>query len=91
MLESALYVVSTPIGNLDDMTPRAVQVLSDVDLIAVEDTRHSGRLLQHFSITTRTTALHDHNERQVCGRLIERLQSGESIALISDAGKYNCR
>ncbi len=86
MVESALYVVSTPIGNLDDMTPRAVQVLSDVDLIAAEDTRHSGRLLQNFSITTRTTALHDHNERQVCDRLIERLQSGESIALISDAG-----
>ncbi|MCF6235798.1 MAG: 16S rRNA (cytidine(1402)-2'-O)-methyltransferase [Gammaproteobacteria bacterium] len=86
MVESALYVVSTPIGNLDDMTPRAVQVLSDVDLIAAEDTRHSGRLLQHFSISTRTMALHDHNERQVCGRLVERLQSGESIALISDAG-----
>ncbi len=86
MVESALYVVSTPIGNLDDITPRALQVLSGVDLIAAEDTRHSGRLLQHFSVATRTMALHDHNERQVCDRLIERLQNGESIALISDAG-----
>ncbi len=86
MVESALYVVSTPIGNLDDITPRALQVLSGVDLIAAEDTRHSGRLLQNFSVATRTMALHDHNERQVCDRLIERLQSGESIALISDAG-----
>ncbi len=86
MGEGSLYVVATPIGNLGDMTPRALEVLSQVDLIAAEDTRHSRRLLQHFSISTRMVALHDHNERQACHGLIERLQGGESIALISDAG-----
>ena len=81
-----LYVVATPIGNLGDMTPRAVAVLQDVDVIAAEDTRHSGRLLTHFGIGTATIALHEHNERAQAPKLVERLQAGESIALISDAG-----
>ncbi len=85
-LDSALYVVATPIGNLDDMTPRAVHVLSHVDLIAAEDTRHSGKLLRHFGITTKMTAFHEHNERRQVPRLIKILRTGKSIALISDAG-----
>ncbi len=81
-----LYVVATPIGNLGDMTPRAVEILQGVGLIAAEDTRHSGRLLAHFSIGTPTIALHEHNERAQAPRLVERLAAGESLALISDAG-----
>lgn len=81
-----LYVVATPIGNLGDMTPRAVETLQAVDLIAAEDTRHSGRLLTHFGIGTPTIALHEHNERTLAPRLVERLAAGESLALISDAG-----
>ncbi len=81
-----LYVVATPIGNLGDMTPRAVEILQGVDLIAAEDTRHSGRLLTHFGIGTPTIALHEHNERTQAPRLVERLAAGESLALISDAG-----
>lgn len=81
-----LYVVATPIGNLADMSPRAVEVLQSVDLIAAEDTRHSAPLLRHFGITTPTWALHDHNERKVSEAVIRRLEAGESIALISDAG-----
>lgn len=81
-----LYVVATPIGNLDDMTPRAVRVLSEVDLIAAEDTRHSAKLLQHFGIATPTTAFHEHNEREKAAELVRLLQQGRSLALISDAG-----
>jgi 16S rRNA (cytidine1402-2'-O)-methyltransferase len=81
-----LYVVATPIGNLGDMTSRAREVLAAVDCIAAEDTRHSGRLLAHFQIDTPTLALHEHNERDLAPRLVERLAAGESIALISDAG-----
>jgi 16S rRNA (cytidine1402-2'-O)-methyltransferase len=81
-----LYVVATPIGNLADMSQRAIDVLAQVDRIAVEDTRRSGRLLQHFSITTPMQALHEHNERELAPRLIEQLQQGGSLALISDAG-----
>lgn len=81
-----LYVVATPIGNLGDMTPRAVEVLRAVDRIAAEDTRHSRTLLQHFGIRTPMLALHEHNERQQGPKLLAALQSGESIALISDAG-----
>src|SRR5690554_6797121 len=81
-----LYVVATPIGNLQDLTPRALDVLSSVSLIAAEDTRHSARLLQHFGITTPTTACHDHNERDKSQRLVERLLAGDDLALISDAG-----
>ncbi|MCH8538334.1 MAG: 16S rRNA (cytidine(1402)-2'-O)-methyltransferase [Alkalimonas sp.] len=81
-----LYIVATPIGNLNDISQRALEVLQQVDWIAAEDTRHSARLLQHFGITTRMLALHDHNEKQRAASLIENLQQGQSIALISDAG-----
>lgn len=81
-----LFVVATPIGNLGDLSPRAQQVLSDVDLIAAEDTRHTGRLLQHFNIKANLISVHDHNERQRASLIIDRLNAGESIALVSDAG-----
>jgi 16S rRNA (cytidine1402-2'-O)-methyltransferase len=84
--KGALYVVATPIGNLADMTERAIQVLSEVDVIAVEDTRHTGRLLQHYQISTPTLALHEHNERERAPGLVDRLIKGESVALVSDAG-----
>lgn len=81
-----LYVVATPIGNLADVSQRALDVLAGVDFIAAEDTRHSGRLLQHYQITTKTLALHDHNERDRAPDVVARLSRGKSIALISDAG-----
>jgi 16S rRNA (cytidine1402-2'-O)-methyltransferase len=81
-----LYVVATPIGNLEDVTLRALRVLRDVSLVAAEDTRRTARLLQHYSISTPTTSLHEHNEREKTPRLVERLQAGESIAIVSDAG-----
>ncbi len=81
-----LYIVPTPIGNLADMTFRAVSVLTDVDLIAAEDTRHSQKLMQHYGIDTRLISLHDHNEGQRAQQLLEKLQQGSNIALISDAG-----
>lgn len=81
-----LYVVATPIGNLDDISPRALRTLRDVALIAAEDTRHSIRLLQHFGITTALAACHDHNEREQGGRFVARLLAGDDVALISDAG-----
>jgi len=81
-----LYVVATPIGNLEDVTLRALRVLREVSLIAAEDTRRTGRLLQHYSISTRTTSLHEHNEREKSPKLIARLLAGESVALVSDAG-----
>jgi len=81
-----LYVVATPIGNLEDMTPRAIRILSQVDLIAAEDTRHSAKLLRHFGIGTETVAVHEHNERSQVPKLIEILKSGKSIAFITDAG-----
>ncbi len=81
-----LYVVATPIGNLQDMTPRAVETLARTDLIAAEDTRHSGKLLQHFGIGTKTVSLHDYNERDKVEELIAFMQDGDSLALISDAG-----
>lgn len=81
-----LYVVATPIGNLEDMTPRAARILSEVDLIAAEDTRHSAKLLRHFGIGTKTEAIHEHNERSQVPRLVEILNGGKSIAFITDAG-----
>jgi 16S rRNA (cytidine1402-2'-O)-methyltransferase len=81
-----LYVVATPIGNLGDFSPRACAVLSQCALIAAEDTRHTGTLLKHFGITTPLLSLHDHNEAQRTPDLIQRMQSGASIALVSDAG-----
>lgn len=86
MSEGTLYVVATPIGHLDDMTPRAIETLQHVDLIAAEDTRHSGKLLAHVGVNTSMVSLHDHNEDTRSDELIRRLQTGESIALISDAG-----
>ena len=81
-----LYVVATPIGNLGDMVPRAVETLQTVDLIACEDTRHSAHLLQHFGIKTPCVAYHDHSDQQRVQQLLDRLGAGQSIALISDAG-----
>ncbi len=81
-----LYVVATPIGNLEDVTLRALRVLRDVSLIAAEDTRRTARLLQHYSISTRTTSLHEHNEHVKGAKLVERLLAGDSIAVVSDAG-----
>lgn len=81
-----LYVVATPIGNLDDLTPRAARVLGEVDRIAAEDTRHSARLLAHLGINTSMLSLHDHNEARRVDTLDRSLAVGESIALISDAG-----
>ena len=81
-----LYVVATPIGNLEDLPPRARQTLADVDLIAAEDTRRTGRLLSHLGLKKRQIALHDHNEARVVTKLIAALESGQSVALVSDAG-----
>jgi 16S rRNA (cytidine1402-2'-O)-methyltransferase len=81
-----LYVVATPIGNLGDLSERAREILRSVSLIAAEDTRHTGVLLKHFGIQTPQVSLHEHNEQQRSGGIIERLQQGASVALVSDAG-----
>lgn len=81
-----LYVVATPIGNLEDLSPRAQRVMTEVQLIAAEDTRHTGALLAHFGIRTPLLSLHDHNEAERAPQLLQRLLAGESVALISDAG-----
>ncbi len=83
---AALYIVATPIGNLEDISSRAIRLLSSVDVIAAEDTRHSGKLLHHFGIKTKMVAVHEHNERVQIPELIAQLCAGKSIALISDAG-----
>ncbi len=83
---SKLYIVPTPIGNLEDITLRAIRVLKEVDLILAEDTRTSGKLLKHYEISTHMHSHHMHNEHKTIENLISRLQSGETIALISDAG-----
>ena len=83
---ASLYIVATPIGNLSDISARAIEILKDVAVIAAEDTRHSGHLLQHFSINTPMISVHEHNEQQRCETILNRLQQGESVALISDAG-----
>ena len=83
---SKLYLVPTPIGNLEDMTFRAIKVLKEVDLILAEDTRTSGKLLKHYEIMTSMQSHHMHNEHKTVENIIRRLQSGETIALISDAG-----
>lgn len=81
-----LYVVATPIGNLGDLSPRARAVLSDCALIAAEDTRHTGALLKHFGIQTPLVSLHEHNEKRRASDIVLRLQSGVTVALVSDAG-----
>lgn len=83
---SKLYIVPTPIGNLEDMTLRAIRILKEVDLILAEDTRTSGKLLKHFDINTHMHSHHMHNEHKTVGNLVSRLKAGETIALISDAG-----
>jgi 16S rRNA (cytidine1402-2'-O)-methyltransferase len=85
-VSGTLYVVATPIGNLEDITLRALRTLKEVDLVACEDTRHTRRLLTHFAIGTPTISYHDHNARTRAPQLVERLEAGESIALVSDAG-----
>lgn len=84
--QGTLYIVATPIGNLSDITQRALETFKQVDLIAAEDTRHSGLLLSHYGIKKPFFALHDHNEQQRATNLVEKLQQGLNIALISDAG-----
>ena len=86
MTPGTLYLVATPIGNLADITHRALQVLKDVDLIACEDTRHTNKLLNHYGITTKTISYHEHNEQQRATHLIEKLKEGTDIAVVSDAG-----
>ncbi|MDO6721313.1 16S rRNA (cytidine(1402)-2'-O)-methyltransferase [Psychrosphaera sp. 1_MG-2023] len=81
-----LFIVATPIGNLSDITQRALDTLNEVDLIAAEDTRHSGKLLSHFGVKTKMFPLHDHNEKQKSQLLVNKIKEGENIALISDAG-----
>jgi len=85
-MPGTLYLVATPIGNLADITHRALQVLSDVELIACEDTRHTHKLLNHYGITTKTISYHEHNEQQRAAELVERLKQGANIAVVSDAG-----
>ena len=84
--DGKLWVVATPIGNLDDLSARARRILCEVDLIAAEDTRHSAALLNHIGSSVRTFALHEHNEREASAQLVDRLRAGAQIALISDAG-----
>src|SRR5450432_2700416 len=82
----ALYLVGTPIGNLEDITLRAVRVLKEVDVIACEDTRQTQKLLNHYAITTRTTSYHEHNEMTKSAELVKEMQEGASVALVTDAG-----
>ena len=85
-MSGTLFVVATPIGNLEDLSPRARRTLAEVDLVAAEDTRHTGRLLSHLGVKTRQIALHEHNEARATTAVIERLKDGGSVALVSDAG-----
>ena len=86
MNRGKLYVVATPIGNLEDMTLRAIRVLKEVDLIAAEDTRQTRKLLNAYDIHTSLTSLHEHNEQRKSGSLIARLEAGDDVAYVSDAG-----
>lgn len=85
-MQTGLYIVGTPIGNMSDMSPRAVDVLRNVDLIAAEDTRVFGKIAAHFDIKTPRVSCHEHNERDVVPDLIEKIQAGASVAAVSDAG-----
>src|ERR1044072_8710032 len=85
-MAGTLFVVATPIGNLSDITQRAIKTLNEVDLIACEDTRHTQKLLNHFGIQTKTISYYEHNEQQRTEQLIEKLKQGSRIAVVSDAG-----
>src|SRR6266480_7005360 len=85
-MAGTLYLVSTPIGNLEDITHRAVRVLGEVDVIACEDTRHTQKLLNHYGINTKTISYHEHNERERAVELIKQLKRGSDVAIVSDAG-----
>jgi 16S rRNA (cytidine1402-2'-O)-methyltransferase len=85
-MSGSLYVIATPIGNLEDITLRALRLLTEVDLIACEDTRHTRKLLAHYQISKPTLSYHEHNERERTAQLIERLKAGATVALVSDAG-----
>jgi len=85
-VDGILYIVATPIGNLADITQRAIQTLKDVDIIAAEDTRHTHKLLQHYAIDTKTISYHEHNEQQRSVELLARLLAGSDVAIVSDAG-----
>ena len=85
-MQSGLYIVGTPIGNLGDMSPRAIEVLQNVDVVAAEDTRVFGKLAMHFDIKTKRVSCHEHNERDVVDDLIGQIQSGKSVAVVTDAG-----
>src|SRR5713101_7447673 len=85
-MPGTLFIVATPIGNLEDLTPRALRVLGEVDLIACEDTRHTRVLLNHFGIKAKTISYHEHNERERAAELCRLLEAGTNIAVVSDAG-----
>ncbi len=85
-MAGTLYLVSTPIGNLEDITQRAVRLLGEADVIACEDTRHTQKLLNHYGITTPTVSYHEHNERERAAELLDRLKDGRDVAVVSDAG-----
>lgn len=85
-MPGTLYVVATPIGNLEDLTHRATRILQEVDLIACEDTRHTRKLLNHYGIKTNTVSYHEHNEREQALKLIDAIKSGTNVAIVSDAG-----
>ena len=85
-MSGTLFIVATPIGNLADITHRAIQILKQVDLIAAEDTRHTHKLLQHYGIDTKTISYHEHNEQQRSEQLLARLREGSNVAIVSDAG-----
>lgn len=85
-MAGTLYLVATPIGNLEDITHRAVRILAEVDVIACEDTRHTRKLLHHYGINTKTISYHEHNERERAAELLEQLKSGLDVAVVSDAG-----
>lgn len=85
-MAGTLYLVSTPIGNLEDITHRAVRLLGEVDVIACEDTRHTKKLLNHYGINTRTVSYHEHNERERAAELLEQLKRGSDVAIVTDAG-----
>src|SRR5690349_23378991 len=86
LMAGSLYIIATPIGNLEDITLRALRVLGEVDLIACEDTRHTRKLLTHYQIQKPTISYHEHNERERSEELIRNLESGLDVALVSDAG-----